>query len=177
MAALRAPESRAPLMTAAVLFAVAIALGVVLFVVAYPARSDHRKSGVQIFSATERAAMSAASTDAVNILTYSRSNFAADYERALDGTTGGLRSDLDKERTPTLNKMTTGKFDLKATLSDTGLEGGTAAAGYQVLVVVSGFTVDDTGKASAALVNRLELTMVDVSGKWLANNLKSVSLA
>ena len=176
MAALRAPERRAPLTTAAVLFAVAIALGIVLFVVAYPARSDHRKTGVQIFSATEQAAMSAASTVSINILSYSRATFAADYQRALDGTSGQLRSDMDKERTPTLNQMTSGKFDLKATVSDVGLEGGTAGAGYQVLVVVSGYKVDDTGKASASVVNRLELTMVNVGGKWLASNLKSIAL-
>ena len=176
MASLRAPESRAPLVTAAVLFAVAIALGIVLFAVAYPARSDHRKAGVQIFSATERAAMNAASTDAVNILSYGRATFAADYQRALDGTSDPLRSDLDKKRATLLNSMTTGKFDLKATVSDVGLEGGTAGSGYQVLVVVSGFKVDDTGKASAAIVNRLELTMVNVGGKWLANNLKAISL-
>lgn len=170
--------SRAPWLTAAVLAIVAAALAVVLFVVVYPARDRHQNAGPAAgFTADEQAALKAASVQTVNLLTYSRAHFDADFARAMAGVTGQLKSDLEADKAKTLQQLTANKFDIKATVSDVALEGGSVSKGLLVLVVASGYRVDDKGTTSAAVPKRIELTMVRSHGTWLASNLQGIDLA
>ena len=115
--------------------------------------------------------MQAARVETVNLLTYARKTFDADWARALGGATGQLKSDLQTDKKTTLDNLTKNKFDVTATVSDVALAGGDAKSGYQVLVVASGHRVDDSGTPSAAIPSRLQLTMTRVDGKWLASDL------
>jgi Mce-associated membrane protein len=174
----RDAPGRAPWVTAGVLAAVAAALLVLLLVVVRPAADKHRETaGENAFSASEGAAMTAARVEAVNLLTYSRKSFDADFARALAGTTGQLKSDLAKDKDTTLKSLTDNKFDIKAEITDVALEGSDGAKGVQVLLVANGFRVDDTGTSSVAVPKRVQLTMVEVGGKWLATDLQGVDLA
>jgi hypothetical protein len=170
--------SRVPWTAAAVLAVVAAALAVVLFVVVYPARDRHRAAGpASRFTSSEQAALKAASVQTVNLLTYSRAHFDADFARALAGVTGKLKSDLEADKAKTLQQLTANKFDIKATVSDVALEGGTPSKGLLVLVVASGYRVDDSGTSSAAVPKRIELTMVQRGGSWLASDLQGIDLS
>jgi Mce-associated membrane protein len=178
MAFLRAPQARPPWILAGVLAVVAVVLTVLLFVVVYPARDDHKDSSdASAFNSTEQAAVSAATTQTINMLTYSRKSFDADFARALAGASGQLKSDLQKDKANTLKQLTTNKFDIKAQITDTALESGSASKGYLVLLVANGYRVDDAGTSSAAIPKRIELTMVKVGGKWLASDPQGIDLS
>ena len=177
MSFLRAPAGRAAWIAAGVAAVVAAALAVVLFVVVYPARADHRRTaGSRAFSADEQAAMKAASVQMVNMLSYSRAHFDADFARALAGTTGQLHTDLSGDKATTQSQLTSNKFDTSGTVTDVALEGGDTGKGLLVLVVAEGFKVDDKGQKSAGLPQRVELTMVRQHGKWLASDLQGLNL-
>jgi len=172
MAATRAAWVRPPWLVAGILVVVAAALGVTVFAVLPGAKDHHRSSiGNSALSGNERAAMQAARVETVNLLTYARKTFDADWARALGGATGQLKSDLQTDKKTTLDNLTKNKFDVTATVSDVALAGGDAKSGYQVLVVASGHRVDDSGTPSAAIPSRLQLTMTRVDGKWLASDL------
>lgn len=172
MAATRPAWARPPWLVAGILAVVAAALGVIVFAVLPGAKDNHRGSvGNSALSGDERAAMQAARVETVNLLTYARKTFDADWARALSGATGQLKSDLQTDKKTTLDNLTKNKFDVTATVSDVGLAGGDAKSGYQVLVVASGHRVDDSGTPSAAIPSRLQLTMTHVDGKWLASDL------
>lgn len=172
------PAGRGAWAGAAIALVLAAALAVVLFAVAFPARSDARNSaGERALSADERAAMKAASVQMVNLLTYTRKNFDADFARALAGTTGQLHADLAKDKADTLGQLNQSKFDTKGTVTDVALEsGGNAKSGLLVLVVAEGYKIDDSGRSSAGLPQRVELTMVEKGGRWLASDLKGLNL-
>jgi hypothetical protein len=165
-----------PWLVATVAAVVAVALAVVLFAFIRPASSDHRRAGVVAFTGAQKAAMAAASVETVNLLSYRRASFDADYRRAVSGTTGALQADLAGKRASTLQAMTTGKIDLRADVSDVGLET-SSDKGVVVLVLVTGYTVDDKGTATTTGVQRLEVTMVKSGSKWLAGDLQSIGVA
>ncbi|MGH8961192.1 MAG: hypothetical protein ACRDWT_08285 [Jatrophihabitantaceae bacterium] len=174
---MRAPAARPPWIVAAVLAVLAVVLAALLFAVVYPARHRHKDSAAAQFSSSEQAALSAATTQTINMLTYARKSFDTDFARALAGATGQLRSDLQKDKASTLTQLTTNKFDIKAQVTDTALESGDAAKGYLVLLVANGYRIDANGKQSAAIPKRIELTMVRVGGKWLASDLQGIDLS
>lgn len=162
--------NRAPWLIAVVAAVVAVALAVVLFAFIRPDSREHRASGTPGFTAAESAVMTAASVEAVNTLTYTRKSFEADYQRALDGTTGALKTDLEGRKATILSTMTTQKVDLKAEVTDVALKT-SSDEGMVVLVVLNGFTVNDAGVSAPTGVQRVSLTLVNVKGKWLVNDI------
>ena len=178
MAATRAPLARPPWIVAGALAVVAAVLGVLAFAVLPGAKHDrHNSVGESALTSDERAAMRAASAETVNLLSYARKTFDADWARALAGATGQLKSDLQADKGTTLQQLTKNKFDVTAAVSDVALEGGSVSAGFQVLVVASGHRVDDSGTASAAVPSRIQLTMKKVGGSWLASDLQGAELS
>ena len=172
MAATRAALARPPWLVAGILAVVAAALGVTVFAV-LPGSKEHRQNSVgnSSLSGQERAAMQAARIETVNLLTYARKSFDADWARAMAGATGQLKSDLQTDKATTQQNLTKNKFDVTATVTDVGLVGGDTRSGFQVLVVASGHRVDDSGTPSAAIPSRIQLTMTKAAGKWLASDL------
>ncbi|HEY3736674.1 MAG TPA: hypothetical protein VGL26_04460 [Jatrophihabitans sp.] len=152
------------------------ALAVLLFAVVLPGHADRARAARQAFSPDQRAAMSAATVEAVNLLSYSRSHFDSDFSRALAGTTGDLKKDLTGEKSVTLQALKKNKIDLTADTQAAALvpapAGKQAASSVQVLVVVTGSTVDDSGKATPTKVERVAMTMVRSGSKWLASGIQ-----
>jgi hypothetical protein len=172
----RMPENRrtsyAPWITAGVAGAVLIALVVVYFVVLRP---DEGKT-VGAFTTSEQDAMTAASIEARNVLSYRRAQFAGDFQRALSGATGPLASDIRNTRSATLNAITSGGFDMSATVVHKALQGAVTSGnkrGYVVLVIIDGFR---SNLPNIPRTSQLAVTVQQVKGKWLASDIKSIEV-
>jgi Mce-associated membrane protein len=164
-----------PLIVAAVAGAVALALAIVYFVVVRP--DDNSPKASAAFTRTEREVLSAANTEVINIQTLSRASFDKDWQRALAGTTGALRSDLAKDKARTLDALKKAKVDLRASVSHIALESaGKAGSSYLVLVTMQGYQVSGK-KQSLPTSQRLELTMLKVKGKWLISDISQRGLS
>jgi hypothetical protein len=151
----------------------------VLLVRTYAVRADDRQDagGRYAPTAEQQAAVQAGATEAANLTTYARNRFAADFARALAGTTGSLRKDLAGKKAMTLSAMTQGKFDLKSSVVQSAFE---SADGGKVLVLVTlngRHVFDDAKQVSASVPQRLELTMTRSAGAWRAENLTSVGIS
>lgn len=185
-------ESPAPWIVAAIAGAALVALVVVFFAVLLPDRRDqhavktsHGKvvpqpgaSGQPLGALTdqETAAMAAAGTEAANLISYSRKDFAADYARALAGATGKLKADVaDPQRKAALKQtLTQGKFDLSAKVQHTALVGPTDRGnGYVVLVTVYGYK---STSLDVPIPQNLSITVLNVNGKWLASDFALVGV-
>ncbi len=124
----------------------------------------------------ERSAITAAATRASDIVSISRANFDKDWARAVDGTTGTLKTQLLKSKAATKAQLVAGKYDIGATVTHTALEGPTVkgAKGYIAIVSLEGFR--STAK-QATVPNDLEVTVVRSHGKWLAIDVSAINLA
>ncbi|MDQ1753177.1 MAG: hypothetical protein QOE71_4233 [Pseudonocardiales bacterium] len=170
------PESRrapaAPWIAAAVAGAILVALLVTYFVALRPAQDKVNGD----FTSTESAAVNAAATATTNLLTFRRAHFAADFQRALSGTTGSLRSDISDKKAATLSAMTKGKFDLSATVTHRALQGPAESGkqnSYIVLITVNGY---QSKSKNIPIPQNLQVTMVKVKGKWLASDLSNIGV-
>jgi hypothetical protein len=174
--------SQAPWITAAVAGVVLIALMLVYFVALRPDERKADREHAQALqnsgqlTAEELTAMNAAGTEMVNLVTFSRAHFDSDFQRALDGATGALRSDVQKQRDNTLNAMTQGKFDLYGrlthkALSDTVDANGTH--GYVVLVTLNGYR---TTAPDQPIQQDMAVTVINVKGKWLASQVQNIGV-
>lgn len=166
-------STAAPWITAGVLGVIAIVLAVVYFVPLRHARDEP----VRGLSAKEQAAMTAASQEVVNVLTYSRQNFEADFQRALSGMTGDLLADQQKNKDKTRAAMEKNKIDLKGEVSEVAYSGTDEAGNVLVLISATGYQVPADGTPVPTTFARFEMTMQRVGGKWLASNLESVGLS
>ena len=171
----------APLIAAGVAALIAAALAVVLFVVVLPDYNDRTSSRSDAakgqFTTTERTVINAATIEAENIGTYSRATFDRDWNRAIVGSTGAFRSDFASRKQATLDAITKGKFDVKATVTHAALLGPPDnGTGLVVLVTMNGVQVQ--GKTQGLPIpQRLALTMVKVGGKWLASDVSQRGLS
>jgi hypothetical protein len=163
--------SLAPWIVAAVAGAVFVALLVVYYVVLVPYRKDHTAGQ---FTSAEKSAVTAASTETANLLSFRRAQFDADYARALRGTTGSLRSDVSAKKAATKSTLVTGKFDLSARITHTALVGPSGKNGYIVLVTVNGYK--STTPAVPTQQN-LQVTVQKVKGSWLASDVRNVGIS
>lgn len=167
-------DSPAPWITAAVAGVVLAGLVVIYFALLVPYRRDHAPGG---FSSTETSAVTAAGTEAANVLSYRRANFNADFQRALDGATGSLRSDLLNQKKRTLQSLTAGKYDLNAVVTNRALVGPAGTKGaksYIVLVTVNGF---QSTQPAIPKQSTLQLTVVQSGSKWLVSDIRSIGIS
>jgi Mce-associated membrane protein len=164
-------SAAAPWLTAGVLGVLAIALALALVVFIVPNRG-HVKGQL---TSTEKGAVTAAKQELINILTYSRKTFDADYARALNGATGSLRDDLAKKKALTLQALNAGKIDLRGKVTAAAFaeqSGGNSV----VLLSATGYTVGADGVPVPKSIDRFQLTMVKVKGKWLMSDFRNVGL-
>jgi hypothetical protein len=174
------PRTRAPApwITAAVLGVLVAVLVVALVHVRAVRDNQHKEQALSRYQlpAHQQAAIQAGATEAANLLTYSRRAFAADFARGLAGATGSLKKDITSRRTTTLATMTKNKIDLTAAVQESAFEGTDEHGNVLVLVTVDGYSKNDKGVSSVATPQRVELTMVNSGGKWLASNLTSIGI-
>jgi len=171
-------SARLPLIVAAVCGLLVAAL-IVAFVHVHSVSSQHSKQSKSGFAVSSEQAdvVTAAATEAANIITFSRRTFDADFARATNGTTGSLKTDLLGKKALTLTTMTQGKFDLKATVGASAYAGKTDdGKSTLVLVTLNAFKVADSSTGSTASVQRFQMTMVKVGKSWLASNLAAVGI-
>ena len=142
------------------------------FAALIPAHDNHVGDSLK-----EKQAVTAASTEALNLLSFRRAHFAADYQRALNGTTGALKADVRRQKATTLKTMTKGKFDLVGKVTHKALEGPAGSGktkGYVVLVTVNGY--QSTAKAQV-VQQTLAVTMVQSGTKWLASDVTNIGVS
>jgi hypothetical protein len=173
------PESRrsspAPWIVAGIAGVIFIALIVVYYSALLPYRRDHTPAQ---FTSTEQDAITAASTETVNLLSYRRADFDADYARAVNGATGQLKSEVQGNKAKTLKQLTTGKFDLTAKATHEALVGPAEkkepSKGYVVLVTVNGYK---STQPDAPTQQSLQVTVIKVGGKWLVNDVENIGIS
>jgi Mce-associated membrane protein len=161
----------APWVSAGVLGVLAIVLALLLGLFILPNRGDSPGE----LTAPERSAVTAAKQELINVLTYSRKTFDADYARTLNGATGALRDDLAKKKALTRQALTTGKIDLKGAVTAAAFEQHVGDSTV-VLLSATGYTVGADGVPVPKSIDRFELTMVNVKGKWLMSDFRNVGL-
>jgi hypothetical protein len=165
--------SAAPWIVAAVAGAVLVALLVTYFVALRPAQDDV----VGDLTATENAAVDAAGAEMANLLSFRRAQFDADFQRALSGATGALKSDVNDKKALTKSTMTKGKFDLIGKVTHKALEGPVGSgnkAGYVVLVTVNGYR---SNAMSQPVQQTLAVTVVRSGKKWLASQVTNIGVS
>lgn len=140
------------------------------------AKSSGAPATVVALPTDYQAAVQAAATEAANILTYSRKNFDADWNRSLAGATGNLKKDHEADKATTQKQLNSQQVDLKATVQVSAFETADDSGSVLALVTVEGYTVNDQGERSAQTPQRLELTMVKSGNKWLASDLTMIGI-
>src|SRR5690349_22018122 len=137
-------RSRVPAIVAAAFLALAIALVVVLFTVIRPDRTDDSSGSSNPSSSStdapsgglataQQRVVDAATIEVKNIFTYARKSYEADYQRAIDGATAGVKSDLESNKAKLLTQMQSGKFDLEGAITGAAFE---EIQGNQAVVLI-----------------------------------------
>jgi hypothetical protein len=167
------PRGWAPWIVAGVAGAVLVALLVVYFVVFLPYRRDH---AVGQLSSRELDAMAAATTELDNIGALGGKNFDQNYDRALAGATGSLKSDLQKERSQA--KKALAGNGVQAQVTQRALvgpaQGNGGAAGYQLLMNLAG---PQTSVTSVLLApQQVLVTVVQQGNAWLVSDVRSAGI-
>jgi hypothetical protein len=175
---------RAPWITAAVAGLVLLGLIVTYFAVlrgdvrdADRERAAARRGVVGDFSAEETQAVNAAATEMLNLLSFRRAHFGQDWNRAVNGTTGALRSDVVKKKQDTLTSMTKGKFDLSGKVTHKALQGPVASGkqqGYSVLVTINGYR---STAPDVPLQQNLEVTVIRQGKRWVAADVQNIGVS
>ena len=162
----------------AVLLGLGVAVAALLVVAAVlgTLRLTTRGSGAAGLSSAEQAAVSAARQETINLQTYRRASFDADFAAALAGLTPAKATQWQANKATLKAKLTQLKQDAGATVSGAGL---VSFDGKSAMVVVASDTlrIDAAGKTTTAAQNRSQVSMRLVGGKWLMDDLQSVSVS
>lgn len=139
-------------------------------------RLTHRSNGASGLSSAEQAALSAARQQTINLQTYRLKSFDADFAAALAGLTPAKATQWQANKATLKTRLTQLKQDAGATVSGAGL---VSFDGRSAVIVVASDTlrVDAAGKSSTAAQNRSQVTMRLIDGKWLMDDLQSVSVS
>jgi hypothetical protein len=139
-------------------------------------RLGNRHGGAAGLSGAEQNAVNAAKQETINIQTYRLKSFDADFAAALAGLTSTKATQWQANKSTLKSNLTSQKIDSGATVSGAGL---VSFDGKSAVVVVSCDTqrTDSSGKSTTAAQNRFQVTMRLVGGKWLMDDLQSVSLS
>lgn len=164
---------RAPL-----IFALVTAVAMVAAILAYALFDDSTTSAASpTYTGEEQAAVGAAQTEVANLSTFSRANFAKDFQRALNGLTGAIVSDIQKNKATTLKALTDGKFDLTSKVTHAALIGPVdddKVDGYNVLVSLNGYK---STQQNLPTQQNLQVTVVKKNNKWLLSTVTSVGVS
>jgi hypothetical protein len=139
-------------------------------------RLTHDSSSARALSPAEQAAITAAKQQTINLQTYRRTSFDADFSAALAGLTPAKATQWQANKATLKTRLTQLKQDAGATVSGAGLvsfDGKTAV----IAVASDTLRVDAAGKSTTAAQNRSLVTMKLIDGKWLMDDLQSVSVS
>lgn len=166
------PAPRAPWIIAGVAGVVFVVLLVVYFVPLSHARNSYVPGQL---TTDEQRAVNAAATETVNILSYSRKDFQADYQRALAGSTGALAKDITSKKASYLQTLTQNKFDTSASITNQALAGTSPTGqGFVVLLTINSVNSNAPG---TPIPYHLQVTVVEKNGKYLASDLQMIGVS
>lgn len=114
-------------------------------------------------------AVTAGAREVVDLLSYSRTSFDADFNRAIDGLTGPLRIQQLRRRGGLEQSMNSTQTDYAGQVRSVGVE---SASGSSVLLLVcaTGYSVRATGKQPLSGTERFEVGVEFVGGRWLVSS-------
>lgn len=118
-------------------------------------------------------AAEAARSEVVNLLSYRRAHFDADYNRALGGAAEPLRSDIAAHADDTRRSVTDGGYDLSGAVTAVGVERATNDTAV-LLVAATGSRIDADGAESVVADGRYEVTVIRVGDAWYAGQVAPV---
>jgi hypothetical protein len=118
-------------------------------------------------------AVAAARAEVLNTLTYTRTNFGAEFARTLEGLTGGLRTSVNTRQAVILQGMVKGKYDLRGQLEGVAVESATGRT-VVVLIVAKEYKIANDLTKKLSSTGRLEVTMTQVGSKWLVSQIDAV---
>ncbi len=124
-------------------------------------------------SSDEQAALDASRTEVADLTTFRRAAFDADWQRALDGMTGALRSRQAPKKAATLASLTADKIDSRGQVVSAGVESSTRGQ-VRVLVDLDVYQVGPDGKSTLSSTGRLVVTETQLGGTWLMSDLGTV---
>lgn len=171
------PPSQAGVRRAALVGLSVLAAGLLVAAVVLTAlRLTQHRNGASNLSSAEQAAVDAARQETINLQTYRRASFDADFAAALAGLTPAKATQWQANKATLKSKLTQLKQDAGATVSGAGLA---SFDGRSAVVMVASDTlrVNAAGKTSTAAQNRSQVTMKLINGKWLMDDLQSVSVS
>jgi hypothetical protein len=118
-------------------------------------------------------AAEAARAEVVNSLSYTRTDFGADLQRALDGAIDPLRGQLAHTAHATKQAITDGGYDLTGTVTAVAVR---SAEGNRVelLVAATGYQVADDGTRTAVTDGRYDVSTVMVDGRWTTSGITPI---
>ena len=164
-------QSRLPWRLAVVLGIVVVLLGAGLAVLLVK-RGHHPNPGL---TATEQAAVDAATREMISVQSFRLAHFDADFQRAQSGLTGGLLKELTAKKTSLQSSLAKSKLDTVATVSQAAFQaakGSTAS----VLLTMNNYRVDAKGKRTLFGSPRFDVLVTRVGGRWLVSDFKSVGI-
>lgn len=114
------------------------------------------------------AAVTAGAREVVNLLSYARATFDADFARAIDGLTGPLRTHQIQQRAGLEQSMNQSQTDYAGVVRSVGVEG---ASGSSVLLLVcaTGYSLQPGSAAPRSGTERFEVGVENVKGHWLVS--------
>jgi hypothetical protein len=114
------------------------------------------------------AAVTAGAREVVNLLSYTRASFDADYNRALDGLTGPLRTQQEQRRAGLEQSMNQTQTDYAGQVRSVGVE---SASGTSVLLLVcaTGYAEQARSAHPVSGTERFEVGVQYVGRRWLVN--------
>jgi hypothetical protein len=167
-----------PAVPRAVVLPLAGLLAILLVLAAFQGvrRLTHHSVAPAGLSRAEQSAVDAAKQETINIQTYRLKSFDADFAAAVSGLTPAKATQWQANRATLKTRLTQLKQDAGATVSGAGL---VSFDGRTAVVVVSSDTlkVDSAGKSTTAAQNRSQVTMKLMNGRWLMDELLSVSVS
>jgi hypothetical protein len=134
------------------------------------------KVGLAGLSTREQSAVDAARQETINIQTYRIKSFDADFSLAVAGMTPQKATEWQARKSDLKSGLAKIKSDSGATVSGAGLVSMTSNSAV-VLVASDSQRIDAKGTATTFAQNRFQVTMKLVGGKWLMDDLQSVSLS
>ena len=114
------------------------------------------------------AAVIAGAREVVNLLSYARATFDADFARAIDGLTGPLRAQQVQLRAGLEQSMNQSQTDYAGEVRSVGVEG---ASGSSVLLLVcaTGYSLQPGSGPPKSGTERFEVGLEFVKGRWLVS--------
>ncbi len=114
------------------------------------------------------AAVTAGAHEVVNLLSYARATFDADFARAIDGLTGPLRTQQQQRRADLEQTMNQTQTDYAGEVRSVGVE---SASGSSVLLLVcaTGYSVRVGAGNPMSGTERFEVGVQYVNGRWLVS--------